>query len=65
VLDRLGHIVSTRVVQGSGDAAYDAAALEMFRKSDPVPRPPPAQADENLEFTQDVLFRPADFKKKG
>jgi hypothetical protein len=30
-----------------------------------VPRPPPAQADENLEFTQDVLFRPADFKKKG
>jgi periplasmic protein TonB len=65
VLDRLGHIVSTRVVQGSGDAAYDAAALEMFRKSDPVPRPPPAQADETLEFTQDVLFRPSDFKKKS
>jgi TonB family protein len=65
VLDRLGHIVSTRVVQGSGDAAYDAAALEMFRKSDPVPRPPPAQADETLEFTQDVLFRPENYKKKG
>jgi protein TonB len=65
VLDRFGHIVSTRVVQGSGDAAYDAAALEMFRKSDPVPRPPPAQADETLEFTQDVLFRPSDFKKKS
>jgi periplasmic protein TonB len=65
VLDRLGHIVSTEIVQGSGDAAYDAAAIEMFRKSDPVPRPPPAQADENLKFTQEVLFRPSDYKKKG
>ena len=65
VLDRLGHIVSTRIVEGSGDAAYDAAALDMFRRSDPVPRPPAAQADESLEFTQDVLFRPSDSKKKG
>jgi periplasmic protein TonB len=65
VLDRLGHIVSARIVQGSGDAAFDAAALAMFRKSDPVPRPPPVQADETLEFNQDVLFHPSDFKKKS
>jgi TonB family protein len=65
VLDRLGHVVSTRIVEGSGDAAYDAAAIEMFRKSDPVPRPPPTEADDGLEFTMDVVFRKDAVKKKG
>jgi TonB family protein len=65
VLDRLGHVVSTRIVEGSGDAAYDAAALDMFRRADPVPRPPPAQADDGLEFTLDVVFRKDADKKKG
>jgi hypothetical protein len=29
----------------------------MVRRSDPVPRPPPAIADEGLSFTQLVIFR--------
>ena len=45
-----------RVVEGSGDAAYDEAALEMIRRSDPVPQPPPMEADEGLNFTLDVIF---------
>ena len=57
VLDRMGHVVSMRVIEGSGDSAYDAAALEMIRKSDPVPRPPPMEADEGLNFTLDVIFQ--------
>lgn len=57
VLDRTGHILSTKVVQGSGDASFDEAALAMLRRSDPVPPPPPLVADEGLSFTLPVIFR--------
>lgn len=57
VLDRVGHVVSTTIVKGSGDAAFDEAALAMVRRSDPVPAPPPLVADEGLSFTLPVIFR--------
>ena len=57
VLDRLGHVVSTSVVEGSGDPAFDAAALDMVRRSDPLPPPPPVIADDGLSFTLPVIFR--------
>lgn len=57
VLDRTGHVLSTDVVKGSGDAAFDEAALAMIRRSDPVPQPPPLVADEGLNFTLPVIFR--------
>jgi periplasmic protein TonB len=57
VLDRMGHVVSTGIVKGSGDAAFDQAALSMLRRSDPVPPPPPDIADEGLNFTLPVIFR--------
>jgi len=56
-LDRMGHVLSTSIVKGSGDAAFDEAALAMVRKSDPVPPPPPAVADEGLNFTLPVIFK--------
>jgi periplasmic protein TonB len=56
-LDRVGHVMSTRVVKGSGDAAFDDAALAMMQRSDPVPPPPPVVADEGLIFTLPVIFR--------
>jgi TonB family protein len=57
VLDRLGHVVSTQVVKGSGDAAFDNAAVAMLQRADPVPPPPPLVADEGLTFTLPVIFR--------
>jgi protein TonB len=57
VLDRTGHILSTNIVRGSGDASFDEAALTMMRRSDPVPQPPPLVADEGLTFTLPVIFR--------
>jgi periplasmic protein TonB len=57
VLDRLGHVLSASIVKGSGDTAFDEAALAMLRRSDPVPPPPPLVADEGLNFTLPVLFR--------
>lgn len=56
-LDRLGHVVSVNLVKGSGDAAFDQAALDMVRRSDPVPPPPPVLADEGLSFSLPVIFR--------
>jgi TonB family protein len=53
----MGHVLSTTIVKGSGDAAFDQAALAMVKKSDPVPPPPPAVADEGLSFTLPVIFR--------
>jgi protein TonB len=57
VLDRTGHVLSTEIVKGSGDSAFDEAALAMIRRSDPVPQPPPLVADEGLNFTLPVIFR--------
>jgi len=56
-LDRKGHVLSAGIVKGSGDAAFDQAALAMVRRSDPVPQPPPLVADEGLNFTLPVIFR--------
>ncbi|KIZ36795.1 MULTISPECIES: TonB family protein [Rhodopseudomonas] len=56
-LDRLGHVLSVSLVKGSGDAAFDDAALAMVRRSDPVPAPPPLVADEGLSFSLPVIFR--------
>jgi TonB family protein len=57
VLDRVGHVLSTTIVKGSGDAAFDEAALSMVRRSDPVPQPPAVVADDGLSFTLPINFR--------
>jgi TonB family protein len=56
-LDRMGHVLSSSIAKGSGDAAFDQAALAMVRRSDPVPPPPPVVADEGLNFTLPVIFK--------
>lgn len=56
VLDQMGHVVSSRVVKGSGDASFDQAALDMLQRSDPVPAPPTLVIDAGLTFTMPVIF---------
>ena len=56
-LDRTGHVLSASIVKGSGDPAFDQAALAIVRRSDPVPPPPPLVADEGLNFTLPVIFK--------
>jgi len=53
----LGHVVAAEIRQGSGDPAFDQAALSMLRRADPVPPPPPLVADEGLNFTLPVVYR--------
>jgi TonB family protein len=57
VLDRMGRVLSTSIITGSGDASFDDAALAMMRRADPVPAPPPLVADAGLSFTLPVMFR--------
>ena len=57
VLNRLGHVVSLAVVESSGDPLYDEAAMDMIRRSDPVPRPPAALTDETFSYNLPVDFK--------
>jgi periplasmic protein TonB len=56
-LDRTGHVVSANISRGSGDDAFDHAALAMVERASPVPPPPPLISDEGLDFSLPVIFR--------
>lgn len=57
VLNRLGHVLSVAIAESSGDPQYDQAALDMVRRSDPVPRPPAKLTDDQFAFSLPVLFK--------
>jgi periplasmic protein TonB len=57
VINRLGHVVSVEVAGTSGDPLFDEAALDMVRRSDPVPRPPAALTDDTFSRSIDVHFK--------
>jgi TonB family protein len=59
VLNRLGHVVSLAVAQTSGDPLFDEAALDMIRRSDPVPRPSAEMkvTEDTFSFSLDVDFK--------
>jgi protein TonB len=57
VLDEMGHVLSSAIVQGSGDATFDAAALAMIERANPVPKPPLLVSQQGLSFTLPVIFR--------
>jgi periplasmic protein TonB len=50
-------VVSLEIAQSSGDPLYDEAALDMIRRSDPVPRPPVALIDDTFSRTLPVDFQ--------
>ena len=56
VLNRRGNVVSANVLESSGDATFDEAALSMIRRSDPVPVPPAELTDDQFAFNIDVKF---------
>ncbi len=56
-INRSGQVQSATIVKSSGLPAFDAAALAMVRRADPLPAPPPLVADEGLTFTMPVMFR--------
>jgi len=63
-IDRLGKVLTVAVLVSSGDPLFDEAAVSMIRRSDPLPKPPPAQADETLRYNLDVIFNERNDRKK-
>jgi len=57
VIDGTGHVLSSGIVRGSGEPSFDAAALEMLRRADPVPQPPSPVVQQGLTFTLPIVFR--------
>ncbi|MGM4921852.1 TonB family protein [Tardiphaga sp. 804_B3_N1_9] len=55
-LDRLGKVISSSVTEGSGDAAFDEAAISILHRAKYLPKPPPEVADDGLSFTVDINF---------
>jgi TonB family protein len=56
-IDETGRVLSSGVVQGSGDVAFDDAAVAMIWRSGPVPKPPSLVVQDGLNFTLPVIFR--------
>ena len=56
VLNRLGNVLSVDVLESSGDAAFDEAAISMIRRSDPVPRPPAQLTQDTFSYSLNVNF---------
>ncbi|MFC5325304.1 energy transducer TonB family protein [Bradyrhizobium oligotrophicum] len=57
-IDRAGHLVSTALVESTGDPALDQEALAMVKRAQPFAPPPPELADSELTLLLPVVFAP-------
>jgi TonB family protein len=56
-IDRMGRLEMAAPGAAGQVAAFEAEALAMLKRADPLPPPPPAVADEGLTFTIPIVFR--------
>lgn len=56
-LDRTGRIISSTIAEGSGDPAYDQAAISILQHVKQFPAPPPELADETLTYVVPIIFK--------
>jgi protein TonB len=56
LIDRLGHVVSSTVVQSSGSAALDRESLDLLQRAQPLPLPPTEVAGAQFSFNVPVRF---------
>jgi periplasmic protein TonB len=47
-LDRQGRVVASRIAKSSGSSVLDQATLDLVRRAQPFPPPPPGMVDVNL-----------------
>jgi protein TonB len=55
-LDRKGRMTTSRIVATSGSVALDREALEMIKRSQPFPPPPPALTGQEVSLTVPIRF---------
>jgi protein TonB len=56
LIDRLGHVVSSTVIQSSGSAALDRESLELLQRAQPMPLPPTDVPGARFSFNVPVRF---------
>lgn len=56
VVDRHGHITSSKIVKGSGSRALDQETLELLQRAQPLPTPPADVGGTQFAFTVPILF---------
>jgi periplasmic protein TonB len=55
-VDRGGRLTAVRILDSSGSAELDEAALDLIRRSEPFPAPPSALPEKNLSFVAPVRY---------
>lgn len=56
VIDRAGKLISSALVESTGNALLDAATLAMVERSEPFPKPPAEAKDDLLRLTIRLTF---------
>ena len=56
VVDRQGHVISSRIVKGSGSDALDRETLDLLQRAQPLPKPPNDVGGTQFAFTMPILF---------
>jgi protein TonB len=57
-IDREGRLLESRIVQSSGSANLDAAALDTLKRAEPFPPPPDSLKGERIDLTIPFRFNP-------
>jgi protein TonB len=63
-IDRLGHLLSKKIVKSSGFPALDQAAIAIVERSQPFPIPPSEVINMGLNFSIPVTFKAEPLSKK-
>lgn len=56
VIDRQGKLISRELVESTGSALLDTAALSMIERAEPFPEPPAELSDDSFAFTLPINF---------
>ncbi len=56
VVDRQGHVISSKIVKGSGSASLDRETLELLQRAQPLPTPPSDIGGAQFAFSVPILF---------
>ncbi len=55
-VDRKGRVTGSRIAKSSGSSALDEATLELVRRAQPFPPPPPEMAGSEVPLTVEVRY---------
>lgn len=56
VINRQGHVISSKIVKGSGSASLDRETLELLQRAQPLPAPPAEIGGAQFAFSVPILF---------